>query len=199
MVLNVHRNHEAYQGRVLLLYTLLLCRSTFYMCMNLMLVGCHKIGKTSLLQKLCKEGRAPTKPTVSLENSLLSVQLPAGSVSCSLKCVLRWVRGFAQCECLKRCVVCSFHYCVLKKHLKGVVTRFGCETALRIGKVREKLMIFFLGVGGRLEGGCFVWCSLQSRNVIYMLYPPNQLPTTTTTTTKSGCLKKGIVNLQNTW
>ncbi|XP_070186120.1 leucine-rich repeat serine/threonine-protein kinase 1-like isoform X2 [Littorina saxatilis] len=37
--------------------------STFYMSMNLMLVGCHQIGKTSLLQKLRKEGRAPTKPT----------------------------------------------------------------------------------------------------------------------------------------
>lgn len=37
--------------------------STNYNCMNLMLVGCHKIGKTSLLNKLRKEGRAPTKPT----------------------------------------------------------------------------------------------------------------------------------------
>ncbi|XP_076455660.1 LOW QUALITY PROTEIN: leucine-rich repeat serine/threonine-protein kinase 1-like [Babylonia areolata] len=37
--------------------------STFYNSMNLMLVGCHKIGKTSLLNRLRKEGRAPTKPT----------------------------------------------------------------------------------------------------------------------------------------
>ncbi|KAK7507943.1 hypothetical protein BaRGS_00000908 [Batillaria attramentaria] len=37
--------------------------STHYNCMNLMMVGCHKIGKTSLLHRLRKEGRAPTKPT----------------------------------------------------------------------------------------------------------------------------------------
>ena len=58
--------------------------------------------------------------------------------------------------------MCSFHYCVLKKHSKGVVTRSGGETALRIRKVGD----IFLGgvggwgwVGGRLEGGCFVWYS----------------------------------------
>lgn len=37
--------------------------STVYKSMNLMLVGCHKIGKTSLLQRLRKEGQAPSKPT----------------------------------------------------------------------------------------------------------------------------------------
>ena len=50
--------------------------------------------------------------------------------------------------------MCSFHYCVLKKHSKGVVTRSGGETALRIRKVREKLGIFFWGVWG--DGGGWV-------------------------------------------
>ena len=57
----------------------------------------------------------------------------------------------------KVCSVLISLLCV-KKHLKGVVTRSGCETALRIRKVREKLVIFWVG-GGRLEGCCFVWYS----------------------------------------
>ncbi|CAG5136337.1 unnamed protein product, partial [Candidula unifasciata] len=37
--------------------------STEYNCMNLMLVGYHKIGKTSLLQRLCEKGKLPQKAT----------------------------------------------------------------------------------------------------------------------------------------
>ncbi|CAL1529200.1 unnamed protein product [Lymnaea stagnalis] len=37
--------------------------STEYNCMNLMLVGFHKIGKTSLLQRLCERGKIKAHPT----------------------------------------------------------------------------------------------------------------------------------------
>ncbi|KAH9518581.1 hypothetical protein Btru_005705, partial [Bulinus truncatus] len=37
--------------------------STEYNCMNLMFVGFHKIGKTSLLQRLCEKGKTRNRPT----------------------------------------------------------------------------------------------------------------------------------------